>query len=284
MPIDPAQALGAELPGDTYTWDENEIILYQLALGAGRDPLSPTELSYTYEGQLKVLPTYGVIPVHRMLAHVPEIKGLDFNPIMLLHGEQDLEILQPIPTSATVRNSGRVAGIYDKRKAALVILETTSFDAADRPLFVNRFSMFMRGEGGFGGDSGPKTTNERPDREPDLVVESPTLPQQALLYRLCGDSNPLHADPAFAQMAGFERPILHGLCSYGIVCKAVIDALLEGDTARVARYQVRFRGVVYPGETIVTSMWREGDRVLLEAATKERQSPVLSNAVIQLRS
>src|SRR5207237_10378966 len=143
--------------------------------------------------------------------------------------------------------------VYAKGKGALVIVETTSATAAGEVLCVNRFSSFLRGEGGFGGDSGPVLADPRPVREPDLTIERPTLPQQALLYRLSGDRNPLHADPEFAKMAGFDQPILHGLCSYGIACKAVVDTALGGDVTKVARYQVRFAGVVFPGETLVTS-------------------------------
>ncbi len=283
MPIDREKALGAELPGDTFTWDEDQVILYQLGLGCGDPPTHPRELAYTYEGSLRVLPSWGVIPVHHMLAHVPSLPGMDFNPFLLLHGEQDLQIHGPIPTSATVNNAGRVAEIYDKKKAALTILETTTTTGTGEPLFTNRFSMFMRGEGGFGGPSGPKPANEPPDREPDQVVQTKTIPQQALLYRLNGDKNPLHADPEFAKTGGFDHPILHGLCTYGIVCRQVVDHLLDGDTSRVARYQVRFRGVVIPGDTIVTSLWREGNRVLIKSDNKERETPVLSNAVIELR-
>ena len=151
-------------------------------------------------------------------------------------------------------------------------------------LFVNRFSLFLRGAGGFGGDSGPKAGNVAPERAPDHVVESPTLPQQALLYRLSGDKNPLHADPEFAKMGGFDKPILHGLCSYGIVCKAAVDHAIGGDTAKVARYQARFAGVVFPGETIVTSLWNEGGKILIAAKTKERGTAVISNAAITLRA
>jgi len=283
MPIDPSRALGAELPGDTFTWSEDQVILYHLGLGCGVPPTEPRELAYTYEGALRVLPTWGVIPVHHMMAHVLEIPGMDFNPFMLLHGEQELEIHKPIPTSATVTNSGRVAEIYDKKKAALVILETTTADESGDPLFTNRFSMYMRGEGGFGGPGGPKPGNEPPSREADLIVETCTIPQQALLYRLNGDKNPLHADPEFAKIGGFDQPILHGLCSYGMVCKQVVDNMLDGDTARVAKYSVRFRGVVIPGDTIVTSMWKEDGRILIRSNNKERELTVISNAAITLR-
>jgi acyl dehydratase len=126
-------------------------------------------------------------------------------------------------------------------------------------------------------------SNAAPDREPDGVVESPTLPQQALLYRLNGDKNPLHADPEFAKMGGFDAPIIHGLCSYGIVCKAVVDGALDGDVSQVARYQARFRGVAFPGETYLTSYWREGNTILIESKSKERDAVIISNAAFTLR-
>ena len=283
MPIDPSKALGAAIAGRTFSWDPDRVILYHLGIGAGNPPTDPNELAYTYEKNLKVLPSFGVIPAFGSLAGLGSIPGLQFNPALLLHGEQDLEIRAPIPTSATTETTGKVANIYDKGRAALVVLETETRDGNGNLLFVNRFSLFLRGEGGFGGERGPEAGNHPPQREPDLVAESPTLPQQALLYRLSGDKNPLHADPEFAKMAGFDRPILHGLCSYGVVCKAVVDKALGGDTSKVARYQARFSGVVFPGETIVTSMWREGDQIIIDAKTKERGSPVISNAAIWLQ-
>ena len=282
MPIDPEKALGAPLASRPGGWDKDKVILYHLGIGAGVPPTDPKELEYTYEKNLKVLPSFAVLAVFGAMGG--RIPGLEYNPAMVLHGEQDLEIHKVIPPEAKITSSGRVAAIYDKGKAAVVVLEISSQDDSGETLFVNRFTLFIRGEGGFGGEPGPKAGNLSPEREPDLVIGSPTLPQQALLYRLCGDKNPLHADPEFAKLGGFEIPILHGLCSYGVVCKAVVDHALDGDTSRVARYQVRFAGVVYPGETIVTSMWREGDQILLQAKTKERGTPVLTNAAITVRS
>ncbi|TMK87076.1 MAG: 3-alpha,7-alpha,12-alpha-trihydroxy-5-beta-cholest-24-enoyl-CoA hydratase, partial [Actinobacteria bacterium] len=211
------------------------------------------------------------------------LEGLSINPMMLLHGEQDLVLHKPLPVRAKVENSGRVAAVYDKGKGALVVIETETKDETGDLLCTNRFSAFIRGEGGFGGESGPQPGNEPPARDADQVVESPTLPQQALLYRLSGDKNPLHADPNMAALGGFDRPILHGLCSYGIVCKAAVDNALGGDVTKVGRYQARFSGVVFPGETIVTSMWREGDQVILSASTKERGTPVITNAAITIK-
>ncbi len=282
MPIDPA-AVGSAIPGGTHHWDRDRIILYHLGVGAGAPQTDPNELAYSYEKNLKVLPSWGVIPAFGAMGSLAAIPGMQFNPALLLHGEQDLEIHKAVPVAATVTTAGKIAGIYDKGKAALVVLEMVTKDEGGDPLFTNRFSLFIRGEGGWGGDSGPRPAHERPERQPDLVVESKTLPQQALLYRLSGDKNPLHADPEFSRLGGFEVPILHGLCSYGIVCKAVVDHALGGETAKVTRYQARFAGVVFPGETIVTSIWKDGNDILIDAKTKERATPVISNAAITVR-
>ena len=180
--------------------------------------------------------------IGKWFAGLVGLEGLSFNPMMLLHGEQEIELSGPIPSQAKVDNTAKVSGVYDKGKGALVVVEAQTNDESGRPLFVNRFAAFLRGEGGFGGEPGPAPGNEPPARDPDHVVESPTLPQQALLYRLSGDKNPLHIDPSFAQLGGFDRPILHGLCSYGIVCKAVVDTALGGDVGAVAGYRARFSG------------------------------------------
>jgi acyl dehydratase len=285
MPIDPSRAVGA-LVGETVTsWDEDDVILYHLALGAGRNPVDPGELAYCYEAGLKVLPAYGVIPAQTaMIGILGGVPGLEFNPIMLLHGEQELEVkADRVPTSATVRNVARVAAVYDKGKAALAVVEVETATTDGDPLFVNRFGLFLRGEGGFGGEPGPKGGEPAPSETPDLVVESPTLPQQALLYRLLGDKNPLHADPAFAAMGGFERPILHGLCSFGIGCKVAVDSMLGGDTSAVAGYRVRFAGVMVPGDTMVTSLWRRDGCIHLESVNRDRGTPVLTQATLTLR-
>jgi acyl dehydratase len=286
MPIDPGAALGATIPPFSSSWDADDVILYHLGVGAGLGrPTDPAELAYTYEQRLVVLPSFAVVPAFQGLvtAATGQVPGLAVNPIMILHGEQDLELHKPIPISGAVEHRPRVASLYDKGKAALVTIEVESGPPGD-PIFTNRFTIFARGEGGFGGDTdAPAPGHQPPDRAPDAVAESPTMSHQALIYRLSGDKNPLHADPDFAKLGGFDTPILHGLCTYGIACKAVVDTLLDGDVTAVARYQVRFTGVVFPGETVVTSMWREGDRIVLSATTKERAQPVLSNAAIYTR-
>jgi acyl dehydratase len=285
MPIEPQKALAAKFAPSTSSYEQDDVILYHLGIGAGVPATDANELEYTYEKSLKVLPSFGVVPVFSAMgASLFNVDGLKFNPAMLLHGEQDIEIHRPLPTAAQIESQVRIAGIYDKGKAALVVLEVATKEQGGAPLFTNRFSLFLRGEGGFGGDAGPKAGNEAPARAADLTVESKTLPQQALLYRLSGDKNPLHADPSFAKMGGFDTPILHGLCSFGIVCKAAVDHALKGDVSKVARYQARFAGVFFPGETMLTSIWREGNKLLVASKSKERGTPVLSNAALTLRS
>jgi len=283
MPIDAAKVLGATLPDVSSEWTAKDIILYHLGLGAGVPSTDANELQYCYEANLKVLPTYTVIPCFDFFAGFGAIPGLDINFALVLHGEQETEFHAPIPTAAKVTNTGRVTGVHDKGKAGVVVLEIDTIADDGTKLSTNRMSLFARGEGGFGGDPGPKVTIPVPERDPDHVVESPVLEQQALLYRLSGDWNPLHADPAYATLGGFDKPILHGLCTYGVVAKAVVDTVCGGDVDRIAKYRTRFAGVVFPGETIVTRMWVEDDRVVLDVTTKERGEPVLNNAYVELR-
>jgi acyl dehydratase len=282
VPIDPEKVLGAKLPDSSWEWDADRVILYHLGLGAGVPANDPGELSYTYEQQLKVLPSFGVLPVFGALSGMLALPGMDFNPMMLLHGEQDLVIHRSIPIAGKVDNQSKIASVFDKGKGAVIVVEAETTLESGEQLCTNRFSSFIRGEGGFGGDPGPPTSNVAPSGPPDFEVESITLPQQALLYRLSGDKNPLHADPAMAALGGFDRPILHGLCSFGILCKAAVDHVLGGDVTRVRRYQARFAGVAFPGETLITSMWREDGTILMATRSKERGTPVISNAVITI--
>jgi acyl dehydratase len=259
-------------------------LLYAVGVGAGSIDPTGFELQFTTENskdiQQRVLPTFAVI-VGMGIGDVGT-----FNPAMLVHGEQAIELHREIPVEGKALTSARVVAVYDKGSAAVVVNEATSVDAATgEPLMTTRNSMFIRGEGGFGGDRGPSgPRNVAPDREPDEVVTYQTRPDQALTYRLSGDRNPLHSDPEFAKMGGFDRPILHGLCSFGIVCKAIVDAALGGDPTRVARYSVRFAGVAFPGETLRTSWWREDGKLLIDVASAQRGAPIISNAAIELRT
>lgn len=283
MAIDLAKALGAELPPVDADWDEDQVLLYHLGVGAGlRDACDPRELRYVYERDLQVLPTFGVIPVFESLFAIAGLPGLEVDPLSALHGEQHLRLHRPLRTSGSVTTTARIVEIWDKGKGASVVLDAESVDrVTGEPWFTNRFVVFFRGEGGFGGESGPKSATRALDRPADHVVEAPTLPGQALLYRLSGDRNPLHIDPDLAVFGGFDRPILHGLCTYGITCKAVVDTCLGGDAAAVAGFGGRFTGSVLPGETLAISMWDEGSEVVVSVTTVERGDPVLGNATLQ---
>jgi acyl dehydratase len=289
MPIDPEKARGQSLGKTESSYTKDDVILYHLGVGAGVPATDPNELEYTYEKNLKVLPSFAVVAGSRQRAKrtgvrgLTDLPGVSFNMALMLHGEQDVEIHKTLPVESEISSESRIADVFDKGKAALLIMEGQTKDGNGEPLYTTRSSLFIRGEGGFGGASGPKSSNAPPDRAPDGVIETSTLPQQALLYRLNGDKNPLHADPEFAKMGGFDKPITHGLCSYGIACKVIVDNVLGGDTTKVARYQVRFAGVAFPGETYVTSYWKEGDKVFIDVKSKERGAPIISNAAITLR-
>jgi acyl dehydratase len=285
MPIDIDKAVGAELERTTFTWSDEDIILYNLGVGAGNPPTDPAELKYAYEGDLVAVPAYGTIPPFSMMMSLGTLDGLDIDLARILHGDQKLTIHAPIPTSGTVTQSGKVVGIFDKGRGALIVIEVVSvLEKTGEALVTNRSGIYVRGEGGFGGESGPVPSNVAPDRDPDQVVVTVTLPQQALLYRMAsGDKNPLHADPGFAAFAGFERPILHGLCTYGVVLKAVVESALGGRPEAVASWEARFTGHVFPGETLITRVWEEGGAYIVEAETRERGKIVLANARVTVR-
>jgi acyl dehydratase len=285
MPIDMEKVPGAILPGTTFSWSEEDVILYNLGVGAGNPPTSPSELKYAYEGDLQAVPAFGTIPPFAMVMGIGALDGLQIDLAQILHGYQTLTLHRPLPTSGFVNQVGRVVDVYDRQRGAMIVVEVVStLEGTGDPLFTNVSGVYVRGEGGFGGDPGPAPGNEVPDREPDLLVESATLPQQALLYRMSsGDKNPLHADPGFAALAGFDRPILHGLCTYGIVCKTVVESVLGGDPGLVSSFTARFTGHVFPGETLVTRIWSEGDRHLISTETRERGTTVLANAAVTTR-
>ncbi|MBW3666201.1 MAG: MaoC family dehydratase N-terminal domain-containing protein, partial [Actinobacteria bacterium] len=210
MPIDVGKLVGAELPATPFSWDESDVILYNLAVGAGDPPDDPAELKYAYEGDLRVAPGFGTIPPFATMMSVAGAEGADIDLAQILHGSQELRVHRAIPTAGTVTQSGRITDVFDRGKGALVMVEVSSvLEKTGEKLFTNRSGIYVRGEGGFGGDRGPEPGDQPPSRQPDHVVHTPTLSQQALLYRVAsGDRNPLHADPGFAAFAGFERPIL----------------------------------------------------------------------------
>ena len=285
MPIDRNAVTGKEFEATRFEWTEKDVILYALGLGVGvgESPTDSAVLQYTYENYetgLKVIPTFGVVPTFSCLTGAIGIPGFDVNPMMILHGEQYLEVLaNEVPTRAQVINTARITQVYDKGKGALVIIEAITKTQAGEPIFRNEYSVFIRGEGGFGGESGPPPGNEPPARGPDAAVAHQTLPHQAILYRLSGDYNPLHIDPQMAAIAGFDRPILHGLCTFGSVARAVIQAMCNNDPRRFRSIKARFAAPVFPGETIVTDMWKESaTEIIVRARVAQRDVEVVKNA------
>lgn len=270
-----------ELPGK-YT--DTDTMLYAISIGMGRDPLDTKELTYVNETSgSNVLPT-----VASVLAK-PSVRGKTnamasimqkMNFMMMLHGEQRLQIHQAIPTKANTLISTGVTGIYDKGegKGALVTLETRVKLEDGSPLFTQVSTLFFRADGGFGGSAdGAPVPHTIPDREPDAVAEMTNRKDQALLYALNGDRNPIHRDPEIAKKAGFEKPISHGLCSYGIACHAVVKTMLDYDQAAITGFDVRFSAPAYPGETHVVEMWKDGNVISFRTTIKERDVVCINN-------
>jgi acyl dehydratase len=294
MPIDPSVAIGADLGSRTFSWTESDVLLYHLGIGAGAregDHLSPAALRYTLDGAgLHVLPSFGVVvPTFHETDPPPlDLPGCEITLAQVVHGSQSVAVSGPIPTSGTATIQTTLTDIWDKGKAAVIWQEgvaTAGDDGSGEELWRVRSSIFVRGEGGWGGERGSADPVVVPDREPDHVSSYAVTPQQALLYRLCGDRNPLHADPDFAKAAGFPAPILHGLCSYGIVLRELTDGLLGGDATAVGGFTARFAGVVFPGEALRIAAWREGEQVVASATIDggERDgSPVLADCVVAL--
>ena len=288
--IDVDQALGWESPEVKSEYTERDVSLYALGVGAGRNALDAKELSLVYEMNsdgFHVLPTMtaamSVGLLMKMAMEGAQAPGLNYGLDRILHGEQYTEVIRPLPPKQKLKNRGKVKAIYDKGKGAVVVMEFKSYDEEGDLLCVNEVTTFVRGAGAWGGDRGPAgETAALPERAPDAVVEEKTAEDQALLYRLSGDINPLHADPGFASSFGFDRPILHGLCTYGFAARHVIGAFAGGDPRLFKSMRVRFAESVFPGETLVTEMWREGDKVTFRTKVKERDKVVLSAASVEL--
>jgi acyl dehydratase len=276
MPIDLDVAIGAELDPVEFSWSSSDIQLYHLGLGAGSDPMDARELRYLVDNTPQVLPTFGNVAQSFHMTEAPAVQfpGIDIELSKVLHASEAISVPGPIPATGTGTAVTRFTDIWDKGKAAVIWSETTVTAPDGTLLWTQKRSIFARGEGGFGGERGPSATSTIPDRAPDIELDVPTLPQQALLYRLCGDRNPLHSDPAFASAAGFPRPILHGLCTYGMACKALVDALLDGDVSALSSYGARMAGVVFPGETLRVTAWKENGRYVGALTVPERDDAV----------
>jgi 3-hydroxyacyl-CoA dehydrogenase/3a,7a,12a-trihydroxy-5b-cholest-24-enoyl-CoA hydratase len=289
--IDVDAALGYEFPPLTTSYEERDLALYALGVGAGVDPLDQKDLQYVYElhpDGFKALPTYAIVPVINSILEMAkqgkQAPGLRYGFERILHGEQITEVKRPLPPHQKLVHKSRIKDIWDKGKNAVVVIETRSYDEADQELAYNEIGMVVRGAGGWGGERGPSgDVNAPPDRAPDAVIEQKISEGQALLYRLSGDWNPLHADPSFAQNFGFPRPILHGLCTFGYAARHVIEAFSNNDARYFKGIRARFADSVFPGETLVTEMWKESPtRVVLRAKIKERDKVAISNAAVEL--
>jgi acyl dehydratase len=255
MPLNP-DAVGTEGEPIEASWTSKDALLYAVGIGAGTSELAFTTEN-TADVDQRVFPTF---PVVIGWGRGSAMRGIGtFNPAMLVHGQQAVTLHRPIPVEGTATLVGRVVAMYDKGKAAVVVTETdATMDGA--PLFTTTSSAFIRGEGGWGGDRGPSgPQNVPPERDPDHQVTYQTSPDQALVYRLSGDRNPLHSDPAFAAMGGFDRPILHGLCSYGFTGRALLHSLCDSDPARFHHVEARFASPVLPGEALTVRMWNVGE-------------------------
>ncbi|WP_460770975.1 MaoC family dehydratase [Nocardiopsis nanhaiensis] len=281
MPIDPEAALKADPVISEVSWTQRDVLLYHLSLGAGSGP--DPELAYTYERDLRVLPTFAMVAGQGISSttrsgSTMSMPGIDVDVRRLLHAGQGLTVHRPLPVSGSAALSSRVTEVWDKGKAALIVYEQSATGEDGDPLWTSTMRIWARGKGGFGGGPGPEEPWSAPDRAPDLSFDAPTGPGQALLYRLNGDLNPLHADPEVARAVGFDAPILHGLASYGIVAKTVVDHVLDGDAHRLTGLSARFSGTLVPGQTIRTELWRTGDELLLRATCPESDgAPVLTH-------
>lgn len=263
--------------GDVFAYGDRESMLYALGVGMGRDPMNEAELPFVYENNLKTVPTLATVIAwgQRTLGQ----SGINY--LMVVHGEQRLTLHKPIPPAATIVADERVTGAVDKGagKGALIFTEKTiRLKDTNEPLCTLGSTIFARGDGGFGGPTtGAPEPHPLPERKPDLSVPCDTRADQALIYRLSGDRNPLHSDPKVAAMAGFPRPILHGLCSYGTACRAILQSVAHYDHTRITSFDVRFSAPVFPGETIITDVWVDGRTVSFRARLKEREAIVLNN-------
>ena len=289
--IDVDAALGFEFPPLATTYTERDLSLYALGDGAATDPLDENELQYVYElhgDGFRALPTYSVVPVINSILEAAkqgaQAPGLRYGFDRILHGEQYTEVKRPLPAHQKLVHKTRIKDIWDKGKNAVVVMETRTFDEADLELAYNEIIMVVRGAGGWGGERGPSGDgNAPPDRAPDAVIEQKINADQALLYRLSGDWNPLHADPSFAQAFGFPRPILHGLCTYGFAARHVVQAFAGNDARLFKSIRARFAESVFHGETLVTEMWTERpQKFVFRCMIKERDKVAISHASVEL--
>ncbi|MGE3143044.1 MAG: MaoC/PaaZ C-terminal domain-containing protein [Hyphomonadaceae bacterium] len=280
MPIAYPEILKLENKGQKFHYSEKEVMLYALGIGMGADPMDRKELEYVYGPVLKVAPTFASV-----MAWGANPGATNVNYLMVVDGERAIEFHQPLPTSADLLADSRITGVFDKGpgKGAVVQSETVIKTARGDKLATIQQSIFARGDGGFGGpSSGQPEPHPTPTRAPDQSVDIPTRPDQALIYRLSGDFNPLHADLDIAEKAGFPRPILHGMCTYGLTGRAVLQTYAGYDSTRFKSHAARFSSPVFPGETVTVDLWKDGNIISFEARVKARNATVIKNGKTEL--
>jgi acyl dehydratase len=282
--IDYQKLMDWHFPPVRQTLTRKDCILYALGVGLGDDPFDPARLRFVYEDGLMALPTMAVVLAYPGFWVKDPATGIDW--VRVVHGEQAITLHRPLPVEAELVGRTRITGIVDKGagKGAVLYSEREISDAASGVVYATlAMSTFCRGDGGFGGPSGPSwPVHALPERAPDETIDLPTLPQQALIYRLSGDYNPLHADPAVARAAGFDRPILHGLCTLGVAGHALLKLCCGYDPLRFKSMKLRFSAPVFPGETIRTEIWRDGAAVSFRARAVERDVVVLNNGLLEV--
>lgn len=287
MAIDYCRLKDWPFPDVRQRYTEKDSILYALGLGFGMDPLDESELRFVYEDRLQAMPTMAVVLGYPGFWMKDPATGIDWKK--LLHGEQRLSLHQPLSPTGEVVGRTRIKSITDKGagKGAIVVAERTLSDALSGALLATlEIVTFCRGDGGYSSGGQPSDSLavvpvNMPDRAPDAVIDLPTRPEMALIYRLSADPNPLHADPAVARAAGFDRPILHGLASYGLAARALLKTWCNYQPERLKMFNLRFTAPVYPGETLRTEMWRQGQQILFRARVLERDLLVLNNGVAE---
>jgi len=277
MPIIYDELMQAKATGLSASYGDRETMLYALGIGFMRDPMNSDELRFVYENDLKTVPTMATV-IGWGASPIMARSGINY--LMVVHGEQRLTMHKPLPYAADVVFDERVTGVFDKGKdkGAIIVTERVMSEKGGAKLCMLSSTIFARGDGGFGGPKeGAPEPHILPTRAPDLVHECDTRQDQAFIYALSGDRNPLHRDPAIAKMAGFPRPILHGLATYGTACRAVISTVCKYDATKITGFDARFSAPVFPGETIVTEMWVDGTILSFRSKLKERDVVVLNN-------
>ena len=277
MAIDYEKIMSLETKNQEFSYSDRETMLYGLGIGFGKDPLNDEELKFVYERDLKTVPSMATV----VSWGAGNMRESGINYLLVLHGEQRLKMHEPLPHSADILVDSSVKGVFDKgkEKGALIITETDiKLKENENLLCTLSSTTFARGDGGFGGPSdGAPEPHLIPERKSDDEFSADTEPNQALIYRLSGDRNPLHSDPEIAKAAGFDVPILHGLCTYGTACRTIISNVCDYDSKLIEEFNVRFSSPVYPGEKISTEIWKDDNVISFRCWVRDRNVMVLNN-------